>query len=98
MSTEFKNIPLHIDCGTGDFKENTPSEKFDGLRKSWALNPLILDELSFDGFIQMKKELSKIKNIDMIMQCYNGTLVNKKEYNQFYTAWEKLCVYIGTVY
>ena len=89
LSTEFKNIPLHIDCGTGDFQENTPSERFDELPRSWALNPLILDELSFDEFIQMKTELNKIQNIDMIMKCYNGTLLNDQEYYSFYDAWEK---------
>ncbi|MDE7094159.1 MAG: hypothetical protein K2O52_04535, partial [Oscillospiraceae bacterium] len=87
ISTKFKDIPLHLGCGVGDFEETIKQKDVDNIRSTWALNPAILDCISFKDFVSIKKKLMNIPYRSLIMEFLNGTL-KEDNLDLFYSAWE----------
>lgn len=87
LSTKFKNIPLHLDCGTGDFAEEVGQDAFDKMRPTWALQPTILDHISFEDFVQLKEQLKGFLDKKVIMEFFNGILTEDK-LDLFYDIWD----------
>lgn len=87
LSTEFKNIPLHLDCGTGDFAKKVGQDVFDKMRPTWALQPTFLDHISFEDFVQLKEQIKGFLDRKVIMEFFNGILTEDK-LDSFYDIWD----------
>lgn len=87
IKAEINNIPLHIESGIGDYLENISKTDIKKLRPTWALNPAILDYITFDDFIKLRKRISRIITKGDITKYYTGTL-SETNWKEFCDVWE----------
>lgn len=87
ISSKVKNIPLHLNSGTGNFDESLAYADQGELRYTWALLPEALDLISIDEFIDIRKEVQKIMGNDKLVKYYTGIL-KREEWKDFSGNWE----------
>lgn len=62
-----QNLPLHLDCGVGNYCESSANNVYSRLRLTWVLQPEVLDLLSFADFIEVCKNVAKHINSGMLI-------------------------------
>ncbi len=83
INTKFAHVPFHIESGEELFGENPTAQQICKLRPTWALNPVFLDYLSFDEFVEIKKQLKTSK----VRQFYLGKV--KSPWGEIEEAWDE---------
>ena len=94
ISTAFKDMPLHLDCGTGNLIDTVGPPRFDNMRPTWALIPNVLDHISFEDFVSLKKGLVTYFNQEdrkVLMDYFDG---KKNNFDRFYDVWDKYTRYL----
>lgn len=74
INTKFKNIPFHLSSGEGDFEEAVSLSKVGVLRPTWALNPYVLDFLSFERFVKLRRRIKGVVESGIIKEMCSGTI------------------------
>ncbi|MBQ2110353.1 MAG: hypothetical protein II191_01250 [Clostridia bacterium] len=87
VSTEAKNIPLHLDCGVGDFEANLDPSDVMELRPTWAVNSIFFDNVSFEDFVEMRGELERYFRDGRLIKFYTGC-ISREEWPEFRDFWE----------
>lgn len=96
INTNFKNIPIHLGCGVGDYEDNIPWELLDPLRPTWVLNPLILDHISLEDFVQIRKQVQIYISQSVFIDYFNGTL-KESQLDQFFNLWEMYTIHLESL-
>ena len=63
-------MPFHMASGEEFLGDNPQPKQVDKLRPTWVLNPIFLDYLSFEDFVEIKKRL----NTSKIREFYLGKI------------------------
>ncbi|MBE6552600.1 MAG: hypothetical protein E7665_10810 [Ruminococcaceae bacterium] len=61
INTKFSNIPIHIQTGEEYQGKSASQEQISRLRPTWALNPIFLDCMTFEEFVEVRKNLKAHK-------------------------------------
>ena len=91
ISTRFENLPLHLDSGEGDCEESGFAPKVDQLRPTWSLNPFILDYISFEDFVKIRKKLQLVFDNGKLIDFYKGN-VNERDWSEVKDLWETFTI------
>lgn len=86
ISTNFKNIPFHLEAGDPGVNSIQDERLFHDMNTTWALNPACLDLITFEEFVEIKKEIAKIPNYNLVLDFFKGTL-KESDANNFCTTW-----------
>ena len=88
LISEVRNLPLHLDSGIGDL-DGTDGEVVDNLRPTWALNPIILDFISFEDFVEIRKQLFSVIPSSKLIGFFSDSLSEKDawEFNSIWSAY-----------
>ena len=95
ISSKLEHIPFHLESGTGDFEEKVNQDELKDMCSTWGLNPAVLDLITIDEFIELRKRLDVFFKDGLIAQYYSGTL-NRKDVDKFIIEWEKYIVCLET--
>lgn len=87
LNTKIQNIPLHIESGIGDYSDNIPQVDLNRMRPTWALNPAILDFITFEDFIELRKTIENIVRKGDILRFCTGT-IQEGDWNEFCDVWD----------
>ena len=86
-TTELKYVPLHIETTTDSEEEclGLPEDKI--LRPTWALNPYILDLITFEDFVKIRENLKwMVENGGMVKFCSNS--MSEEDIKGFDEKWD----------
>ena len=86
ICTEAGKLPLHLDCGTGDFKMSPETLEKCELRKTKALNPEILDYVPTDAFLELCRKLRQNSLYQRLQGFFDG-VIEENQVDEFAKAW-----------
>lgn len=76
ISADFKNIPFHLELGGDDCCECVPPEELlSKMRPTWAFDPRILDYITFEEFVNIRKILKPVFENGRLIEFYKGNVL-----------------------
>lgn len=87
ITTQFKNVPFHLEPGKNEYCDEMPSNLTDKMRPTWALDPRILDLISFEQFVSIRRALKPVFANGRLTDFYKGQLL-PEECPEFLDVWE----------
>ncbi|MBE6666060.1 MAG: hypothetical protein E7603_07575 [Ruminococcaceae bacterium] len=84
--TNYESLPLHLNlgCEVQDINTETDEKK---IRPTWALDPKILDMMTIDSFLEVRKRIEPYLKEELLMKQKTGELL-PEECPAFYDLWE----------
>lgn len=79
MSTLFKNIPLHLELGEGDSSLESGWLDCQKLRTTWSFDPRVLDLISFEELVNIRRVLTPVFENGVLIDFYKGELLSENK-------------------
>ena len=86
ITTQFKNVPFHLELGKDEYCDELPIDLTDKMRPTWALDPRILDLVSFEQFVNLRRALRPVFTNGKLTKFYKGQLL-PEECPEFLDVW-----------
>ena len=92
-STSIYNVPLHLSFGCDT---NEPAHVVDEkMRKTWALDPRVIDMLSTEAFLDVRESVEECIKNQSVLKYRTGQLTDE-EIPLFYDVWEEYTARLET--
>ena len=88
ICTEAGKLPLHLDCGAGDFRMSPEALEKCELRKTKALNPEFLDYVPTEVFLDLCQKLRKHSLYQRLQGFFDG-VIGENQVDEFAQAWDE---------
>lgn len=93
ISTQFKNLPLHLDSGDPTCDEMREPFLGEKLRSTWCLTPAVLDLLTFEDFIGIRQYLKPVFDNGLLLDFYKGN-IERKNWGEVRDIWDHFTHYL----
>ena len=88
VSAKLDHIPLFLPSGTYDGIDGSKYINQSKLRPTWAIDPVALDLLPIEAFVEMRKNLKNEIASGLILKAKEGNLQSGRDAAEFYSIWE----------
>ncbi len=88
ISAKLRQIPLFLQSGTYDGVDGTALIDQSRMRRSWAIDPVALDLLPIEAFIDLRRALHDEFATGLLLKQREGNVQSEDEAKSFYDVWE----------